>query len=337
MPRRNSSSSSSSYNNVDRAEGTKAPPPPRQWIQDRVHGKCKYDRRPEHRPPCNLCWPSPIVKFFPFLLEENVVCTSIGKIGCMPLTNYKANYAILRLALSISFWGFLCTLYAAISLTDNPKVLKVTAFSRGKVTSDESGVLLRTVELFIGLRGVLIDNPNTPPFGQQFIPFEDFCNYDGIGSFVKEEDCSKCEDAKLGLFLYLLFAIVAYVLAMLGSENLRLFPFYEVNCTRAFGMIYSLISIICSVLLWYFYWNDCFETFHNGQVYFTSGGDQVGPDEAALSVKFSWKVGIGLILLWTGAGLKVISFLLSCIISTPNITRDRAEQEQYETLPYPER
>jgi hypothetical protein len=318
-------------------EQTTGGTPARQWITDRVHGKCKYDRRPEDRPPCNLCWPSPIVKYFPALLEENILCGAIGRIGCMKTDQYKANYSILRLALSLSFWGFICTIYASIALTENPNVLEVTSFSRGKVTSD-SGVLPNSIKLFIGLRGVLIDNPNTS-FGRQFVAFEDFCNYDDIGSFVKEEKCSNCEDSKLQLFLFLLFAIVAYVLAMIGSENLRMYPFYEISCTRTFGFLYSMVSLACSVLLWYFYWSDCLGSFHDGEVFFSSGGVQVDPDssKASISVDFSWKVGFGLILLWAGAGLKVISFVLSCLVPTPSITRDKEEQERYEKMPYPER
>ena len=56
----------------------------------------------------------------------------------------------------------------------------------------------------------------------------------------------------------------------------------------------------------------------------------------AVVLSTDWSIGIGLIILWSGAGLKLIHFFCHCCIPTPSITRDIDEQEEYEKIGQPE-
>jgi hypothetical protein len=269
------------------------------------------------------------------LLEENCICTYIGRIGCIPIKWYRTNYSILRLALSCSTWGLLCTVFAAIALTENPSVLRITNFSRGKLSSPSDGLLL-PVEIYIGLRGLVYDNPNT--VGEQYIAFDQFCGLRDLGleAYMDPEDCAQCDDMTTYFYICLMASLVAFI-PSIATDLLRLYPLYDVNCQRFFGALYTLVSIAGSVMLWWLYWEECLPSFYDGQVYYSSAGDRVEPgdDAAAISVDFEWKIGYALMVLLAGAGLKVINFICGCCVPTPSITRNRQEQEDYEAMEYP--
>jgi hypothetical protein len=270
----------------------------------------------------------------PFLLEENCICTFLGRIGCIPVNEYKSNYSVLRLALTCSTWGLLCTVFAAIALTENTSILRITNFSRGKLTS-KSG-LLEPVEIYIGLRGLVYDNPNT--VGELYIAFDQFCGLKDLGldAYMDPEDCAKCDDMTIYFYLCLLISLIAFI-PSIATDLLRLYPLYDVNCQRVFGALHTLVSIGGSVMLWWLYWEECLPSFYDGEVNFSRTGDRVEPgdDTAAILVNFEWKIGYALMILWAGAGLKVINFICSCCVSTPSITRNRQEQEDYEAMEYP--
>jgi len=48
--------------------------------------------------------------------------------------------------------------------------------------------------------------------------------------------------------------------------------------------------------------------------------------------EYDWKWGWGLIILVAGTCLKFIDVVCNVIVPTPNVTRDRKEQEIYETI-----
>lgn len=53
-------------------------------------------------------------------------------------------------------------------------------------------------------------------------------------------------------------------------------------------------------------------------------------EEIYMIVAFTWESGVGQICLAIASLLKILDIFLNCIVPTPTITRDHAEQVEYE-------
>jgi hypothetical protein len=250
----------------------------------------------------------------------------------------------MQIAISANICAFLLTAYSLISLYGiNSTILEISSLARGTMTvfqaDDTTADILQsfrfqTIELDIGWRSVAINNPNT--FDKEIIMFDDFCKFldRGMDHFIEPSECGKCDAIGSQLIIAVIVAAVAY-LPSFGTDYTRLHKNYDVNCQRVLGLILSLISIAGAVYAYLMYDSECFNSFHSVQTSFDQNGNLLPDDNAedfALIMDVEWKVGYGLIILWSGAGCKVIHFLCHVCIPTPNITRSLQEQEEYEAI-----
>jgi hypothetical protein len=316
----------------DTEEETKTHPErPRQWIYDRVNRNSKHDVG-ESKPPCFFCFPPPCLKCFPWLLEENCICTGLGRIRCLfSPDNNRARTCCLGFGFFANFLGFLATIYAALSLSESFDLIRLASFSSGDLKSESQ--FFKPVSIDLGLRAIALDNPNTAV--HEVIRFDQLCDIsaDVLGSYMDPDDCAKCADVSSSLVISLIVAVVAYV-PTLATDVLRMYSNYDVNCQKMFATVISFFSLAGSTLAYLDYTRNCFGIFFEGEISFNQDGEVVDPDspEAFVVVDFDWSIGIGLICLFTGLVLKLIDILCNCCIPTPTITRNLKEQEDYEQL-----
>jgi hypothetical protein len=281
---------------------------------------------------------------FPWLCEENCFCTFFGARGGYNGDDRAGRESTMQIAISANVCAFLLTAYALISLYGiNFTVIGISSLARGTMNVNQAddttadilqSIQFKTIELDIGWRSVAINNPNT--FGKQVILFDDFCEFldRGMDHFIEPNECGKCDAIGSQLIIALIVAAAAY-LPSFGNDCTRLHKNYDVNCQRVLGLILSLISICGAVYAYYLYDSECFSSFHSVTARFDRNGNFLPEDSAedyALIMDVEWKVGYGLIILWSGAGCKVIHFLCHVCIPTPNITRSLQEQEEYEAI-----
>ena len=112
---------------------------------------------------------------------------------------------------------------------------------------------------------------------------------------------------------------------------------YDINCAKNTLSIASIL-IIClnlNVLLTYiiFCGKESFQSAPTA--YFDANGNVVdSADDAFIILEFAWSWGWAFNALIISMGLKVIDLLSNIAVPTPKVTRDRMEQEVYETIVY---
>ncbi len=303
------------------------------------------------QPPCFLCFPPPVLKLCPWLLEENWLCRILGQCGyCTEIRGLRSK--ALKFSLWLNTCGFLVTVFAALALTDESyDLLSAASFSKAELqptTTDptliaafgnggvQSAVTFPTISLHLGLQALAVDNPNASnsetSMTATMIPFDEFCTTPGMEQLMPMEDCNFCADANLYLLVGLFVALVAY-LPTCATDILRMYTNYDVNCQKVSAGLWGMLCLAGYGLVYYYYNEVCAASFYSGQVQYAAGGTVVdSPGTGVIVVDFAWKVGTGQICLLVGFGLKAMQFVFNCCVSTPTITRDRKEQWDYERL-----
>lgn len=145
------------------------------WLLDRTRGRSHPHL--EQKPPLFCCYvPKPIWKLNK-LIEQNVLCETTGKIGCVDHDDPTIRKKILSIGLGANILALLITLYACFSISKNFDIIRATSFSQGQVR------VLNNTEVFanidIGLTAVAFENfYSVSPFkevGQFSISFDSFC------------------------------------------------------------------------------------------------------------------------------------------------------------------
>jgi hypothetical protein len=304
---------------------------PRQYIIDRTNGMSKID--PDRKPPLFCCYAPPPVAKLPGCLEQNIVCESWGRIGCVPTDSIKMRKYLFAFGVFANIISFALTIFGFMASSQDFERLQKTSFSSGTVmvyniSSDE---LFATVKMDIGLRAVAFDNPLT--VGEQVYNFDQFCNQTELASrYLDEEQCDSCGDVSSGLIMTLALSLVA-ILPSITTDVLRMYPNYDLNCQKFWGSTVSTFSLLMSLSTFLRYQNQCFDSFYDGMIYFDANLTALDDDTGAVFLaNFDWKAGNGLICLFVATFIKVVDILANVLVPTPTITRNRKEQEEYEAL-----
>jgi hypothetical protein len=338
---------------------------PYRWIQDRVDGKVytvdtggsssKSLPSLAPRPPCCLCWPPPLLKQCPVLLETNIFCTLLGRLGFCDGSAITANRhgdyysgfgnrgrsAVMTYALVFNLCGLLLSIFATLALTDNnvsllnkvsfsttslrPLVLDATVKEILQAQQQES---VPTTILQLGLQALLIRD-------EMVVPFKDFCTTSGMNQFLPQQDCNACHETTVYITIGMVVTIVTYLPTM-ATDFLRIYKDYDVNCQKCVALLWSLVSLAGYGLTYYYYRYRCLDSFYHGPVLYDADGVVVGIGVDTTSgdvlINFDWTMGAGQICLVVGFVLKVVGFLCHCCVATPTITRLREEQWTYERI-----
>jgi len=281
---------------------------------------------------------------------------------------------VLTHALVLNACGFLVTLLSTAALSDS--FLTQASFGRTELEDPKRDYL--PVRLFLGLLSMAIDNPNlaanaTPTTSNLYdndttttaaaattpnddytattattevvvVAFRDFCTTPGMEQFlVSPEDCGACAAASPWIVGSLLVALVACV-PTLALGVLRLYPNYDTNCPKAAACLWSLLGLVASAEVLYWYHGVCLASLFQGGndvVYdgydFDAGGD--GDEERSVSKTerrmvaftfFDWSTGEGQLLFLVGFALRMVEFWIQCCVATPAIARSKRAQWDYE-------
>jgi hypothetical protein len=304
---------------------------PRQYIIDRTKGTSKID--PDRKPPLSCCYaPPPIVKL-PGCLEQNIVCESWGRVGCVPAESIKMRKYLFAFGLFANIISFALTLFGLSASSNDFERLQKSAFSSGIVNifNISSAELFATVTMDVGLSAVAFSNPLT--VGEQVYSFDEFCDQTELASrYLDEDQCSSCEDVSGGLITTLIISLIT-ILPTIFTDVLRMYPNYDLNCQKFVGSTISTFSLIMSLSTYLGYNNQCFESFYDGTIFFDADSNVVNNEsQAAFLANFDWEAGNGLICIFVATFIKVVDILANVLVPTPTITRNRKEQEEYEGL-----
>ena len=236
----------------------------------------------------------------------------------------------MRIAFSANLCAFILTAYSIISLyPDIYKLIEISALNSGtmeavlakeEIADKLSRATFDSINIVAGWRSIGIDNQNT--FGRQTILYEQFCeltvNNQGMERYVDPFECDKCSDV-VDQLVFLLIVGSALYLPSFGLDWLRLYKNYDLNCARFMAFIFDLLSIAGSVLAYLLYDSECYQNaFYQGEIAFDIEGNVVQRTEddadTALVMEVNWKIGNGLIILWSGAGVKLIHLFCHCCL-----------------------
>lgn len=250
----------------------------RQWLYDRVDGirrpsEGQYDK-PDPYPPHFLCLPPTILRYCPFLLEENSYCVALGKKGCCAADEAWARNAVMKYSLFLNFIGMLLMVCVSLSMcTSDFTLLQYASLSKAEVTPKPENLFEFPITIYLGMRAAAFENPNTGV--QQIIPYDEFCSlvepppvdddtntpsnsgvdtiennidFRAIGLFQyleppAYENCGECEDAMPIMVIGLLTALV-FVIPSMGINFARMYLATDVNCQKGWGMIVSILSVV---------------------------------------------------------------------------------------------
>ena len=313
---------------------TKRVKAPRSWLMDRIRGQSKYNDR--ERPPGPCCWVSPVVGWCPFLLETNIFCRCMGKCGFTGSEFFR--FFCLHLGFIANIFAMIGTSYAAISIS-----LEFWLLSKASMEILEVRDLLGDTDedatLYLGLSGVAIDQPSlyTSPLGRGFVVgYDDLCGIAPSGLYVDpRKDCGSCASGyfKMNAVMSLMIAVPLFFPSFF-TQQLRMYSGYDVNCAKNLLSVIGVCIVLLNlnVMVSYFYLCSKESFYEEPVVYLDPSGEIVPEEDAAHAMEFRWRWGWGLIALVAGTGLKVIDVLCNVAVPTPWVTRDRGEQELYETL-----
>lgn len=318
------------------------PGPPEKWLMDRISGQSKYNDR--ERPPAPCCWVPPCVGWFPGLLETNGFCRIFGGMGVS--NNESFRFWCLHLGFVANIGAMLLTAYACLSISLQYFLLSKASMEILEMI-ETAGEVSETVTIYTGLQGVAIDNPAlaATSTGQQIVVgYDDFCAFStgGLERYLDPtKDCDSCARNYFSVNAVVSLLIsVATFFPTFFSQQLRMYSGYDVNYVKNSLTVLGVITIFLNlnVMLTYFYLCSNESFYRDGTVFFDQQGrayqDAVpaNTDEFYWKVQYQWKWGWGLIFLVAGTGLKLIDVLCNLAVPTPSVTRDRKEQDIYETI-----
>ena len=302
------------------------------WLTDRIDGQSKYGDR--ERPPCPCCWVPPIVGWYPGLLETNFFCRCWGGFGFFG-TSETSRFVCLNIGIILNLCALMLTAYSCLAISDDFFVLTKSSFQE-LVMTEVNGAFDETIKMFVGVRAAALDNP-VSGVGQVVVDFDQFCDLsgDGMERYVNPLDCNDCQDVSGNMIGSLLFSIATF-LPTFFTEQLRMYSGYDVNCTKCFVTVLSILTVLLNLNAIISYAVVCGPSFYDGTVFYDANGDVVPPDAPAqdilYEVNFDWSYGYGFITLLVATCLKFIDLMINVCIRTPTVTRDQREQEIYETI-----
>jgi hypothetical protein len=315
----------------------------RQWLTDRVNGvprpsEGKHDR-PDPYPPSVLCLPTSIVLWCPYILEENCLCTLLGRLGCFRRAPWARN-ACMKYSLFLNILCLLTGLYVCLSISDSRfDILQISFMMESTLLSKPTEGFQENAYSTLGLSAMTLSNPNTG--SEQVIPYTDFCdmveaNTTGLEEFLKsppEETCQNCETVLPYMVIGLIVAVVCVIPSML-SQCTRLYEVSDTNFSKCWSILMELLSLAGFVLCWYQFYYGCFQsTFFEGEHGYTLEGQPTEPDSLseAVRIDYVWRMGYAMICLYACFGLKLVCLICDCLLPTPIITRNTYEQKVYES------
>ncbi|KAL3931648.1 MAG: hypothetical protein SGBAC_011211 [Bacillariaceae sp.] len=265
----------------------------------------------------------------------------------MPLVLGTEWGTILKLGATCNLLAFFGMVTATLALVNHDSLNVATAFARATLADNGNGTLtsvgsLEEIHLYLGLRAATFVNPNT--FGTTTLPYDRFCDKSlGLDAYLRntEDDCAVCDDTTLPRMIAILVALVAFV-PTFGMDITRVYSNFDVNCQKVASSLLSLITLVGCIVA-YLQFNQCLDSFFDGPIYYNSDGEatfdpQNNPNAQFLNtdgfrqVSFDWQVGYGLLGLFLAMTFKFMHFICNCCIPTPQITRDRQYQKDYEHL-----
>merc|ERR1711904_526565 len=119
------------------------------------------------------------------------------------------------------------------------------------------------------------------------------------------------------------------------SQQLRMYSGYDVNCVKVYLTVLGTVTILLNLNVILSYYFLCFQPSmldDNGGGSSTAATNIITDPITKKRYEYDWKWGWGLIILVAGTCLKFIDVVCNVIVATPNVTRDRKEQEIYETI-----
>ncbi|KAL3934373.1 MAG: hypothetical protein SGARI_003412 [Bacillariaceae sp.] len=301
-------------------------PAPRKWLIDRITGQSKYGNR--ERPPCPCCWVAPPVGWCPGLLETNCFCRCVGWLGIS--SSEFCRFWCMNMAFLLNLCGLMLTIYSLLAISDDFIVLTKAGFQE-MVWRREGNAEEDAVSLW---------NPNGLS-QQQVVYFDEFCALadDGIERYVRPSDCDNCEAISMNMIIALMVSVVSFVPAFF-SEQLRMYSGYDVNCVKAYLTCLGIITVLLNANVIVSFWYGCGQSFFDGTVNYDSSGnvlpEDADEDDIAATIEIETTWGYGLITLVCATGLKFLALVFNICIPTPNVTRDRKEQEIYESIGMPD-
>jgi len=227
----------------------------------------------------------------------------------------------------------LLTAYSCLAISKEYFLLSKAAFQEYEL-NDATDRISEAILLFVGLRSAALNNPNV---GAVVVDFDDFCNLagEGIERYVDPENCNACEDISDNMVISLMISVVSF-LPSFFPEQLRMYSGYDVNCIKVYLTILGAITFLLNLNVIISYTAICGQSFYDGTVLYDAQGNVLPPDtpegDAFFVMEISWTWGWGLIMLVLATGLKLVDLLCNCCVPTPAVTRDRREQDIYETI-----
>lgn len=166
--------------------------------------------------------------------------------------------------------GLFLTLFAALAMAENESILKMASFGTAELTSLPVDTM-EPVTIDLGLRAALFNNPNT--YGEQLIPFDQFCDLmdRGLEMYMDPKECGECNRVSDQLFTAILIALVAYI-PTISTDVLRMYGNYDVNCQKFWAGFMSLFTLAGCVLCYFQFTNACLASFNDGDTSFSKTG-----------------------------------------------------------------
>ena len=321
---------------------------PRQWLIDRCDGNSRYN--PTRRPPCFLCRPPFVLKWFPDCLEQNWCCERLGGIGCIDPDNVRARSCLFATAFVINVLGLFLLVVASFAMANERyHILWNISFTNVwlKFIMGPQDFLTTGAFYELGLRAAAFNsNIIDGLLDTGILSFADFCDafaelpgseqfspsmrVFGL-SYQQDYDCDACQRISQRIVPSLFLSMLSYI-PNFTTDFLRMYANYDVNCQKFFGSVFSWISLATSIYTWVNYRQGCFDSLNTEPFGLDENFEKIDLDseELFIIVQFQWKAGVGQICLALATFLKLVDIVINCVLPTPTITRDHLEQVEYE-------
>jgi len=301
-------------------------------------------------------------------LETNFCCRLFGRFGIVDNNSNEVNntersnknnneysrFYLLHFGFLCNVVALLLTSYACLSISLEYFVVSKSAFQEVTVTEtqfncrtqlEKTDVDVITNTMYFGLSGLGLANQ------QVVVGYNELCDLDQLASYasytvssldrlVLQDSCSNCGDyfSNNGI-ISLLISVATFFPTFFLDQN-RMYSGYDVNCVKNFGCLVGLVTILLNINVILSYVFACVRlgrAFQDTDFQFDSNGNSFDSllddcNDYYYQVRYEWKWSWGIILLGVGTALKFLSILCNVCIATPTITRDRKEQDMYETI-----
>jgi hypothetical protein len=233
---------------------------PRQWLFDRCDGTSKYN--PESRPPCQACYVPFVIKWCPDILEQNCICESVGRRGCIDPEHTRKRKRLFLSAFIINVIGLLLLIVASFSMADDHFDLVWRAeFTNVWLVIEKEGpdtIGGRFISWGVGLRAVAYENLLNDT--EALYTFAELCEmqrkYTGDRMLLEDDatmtmlvdanenkfECNNCEDISRKIVPSLFLSMLSYI-PNFTTDILRMYSNYDVNCQKFLASTFSWISL----------------------------------------------------------------------------------------------